>query len=287
MNKIKTRIDKDANYKAIYLNGKTMRLTLDPKKPITNLKYPEFLDIKITNFCEGNCPYCYMDALDTNPHDLNIVQKIKDYFGNLTPNQKPFQVALGGGEPTSHPHFIEILKTFADLDIVPNYTTNGMHITQELLEATKKYSEGVAVSTHPHLESYWKSATQDFSDAGIKTMLHIIISDKTSIDEFFKIFHEWKDRVAYFVLLPHMEQGRGKHIDIPHKYLLDNIDDPTQIAFGANFFELLKPYQDKFNLSLYEPEIMSKFLSLPDNKMYKSSFNINQIEKNPYINSNI
>lgn len=279
---IKVRVDKDANYKAIYLNGKTMRLTLDPKKPIKDLAYPEFFDVKITNHCEGNCPYCYMDAQEKFGHDLDIIEKINTYFGKMTPNQKPFQVALGGGEPTSHPQFIQILKAFADIDITPNYTTNGMHMSDELVQASKQYSEGVAISTHPHLEKYWTNAADQFSKAGIKTMLHVIISDEKSIDLFFKQFKEWKDRIAYFVLLPHMEQGRACHIDIAHKYLLDNIDDPTQIAFGANFFEMLKPYQSAFNLSLYEPEIMSKYLDMTTGNIYKSSFNVNNPQENIY-----
>ena len=109
---IKIREFVESNYKAIWMDGKTMRIALNPSKHITELIYPEFLDIKLTGQCDGQCPYCYMSSEKNEPHYKNIIQKIKNRFGSLTENQKPFQVALGGGEPTSHPDFSESLKTF-------------------------------------------------------------------------------------------------------------------------------------------------------------------------------
>ena len=53
---IKVRIFPEHNYKGIYFNDKTMRIALDPTKPITELTFPEFYDVKITGYCEGECP---------------------------------------------------------------------------------------------------------------------------------------------------------------------------------------------------------------------------------------
>jgi hypothetical protein len=50
-----------------------------------------------------------------------------------------------------------------------------MHLTQEILEATKKYSGGVAVSCHPHLDKIWKKAVDSYYQNKIKLNLHIII----------------------------------------------------------------------------------------------------------------
>ena len=57
---IKTRVFPEHNYKGIHVNGKTIRIALDPKKPIDELRYPEFYDVKVTPYCEGNCPYCFV-----------------------------------------------------------------------------------------------------------------------------------------------------------------------------------------------------------------------------------
>jgi len=72
----KTRTFPEHNYKGIYFNGKTLRLTLDPSKPITELKYPEFFDVCITGKCEGACPYCVTE--DTLINTIDGDQRIKD-----------------------------------------------------------------------------------------------------------------------------------------------------------------------------------------------------------------
>jgi len=271
---IKTRCFPEHNYKAIYHNGKTLRIALNPKKPIDDLKYPEFYDVKITGKCHGNCPWCYQNSLIDANH-YNVLENITSFFGILDENQKPFQVAIGGGEPTLHPEFIEILKAFYTMGITPNYTTNGMHITDELIKATQKYCGGVAISCHPHLTKYWNSAFDTLHVADIKTNFHIIISDKTSVDDFLKIYAEYKNKVEYFVLLPHTEKGRAKHIDVDSEYLfsvLSGLDDISDIAFGANFYPDLKSRNNEFQVSLYEPEIFSKYLDMKDMKIYGSSF---------------
>jgi len=58
MDNIKVREFKDKNYHSVYHNGKTLRQTIDSNKPILELVYPEFLDVKITNACNGGCKYC-------------------------------------------------------------------------------------------------------------------------------------------------------------------------------------------------------------------------------------
>jgi MoaA/NifB/PqqE/SkfB family radical SAM enzyme len=39
-----------------------MRFQYDGDKPITNLEYPEFWDVKLTGRCGGTCPWCYMNS---------------------------------------------------------------------------------------------------------------------------------------------------------------------------------------------------------------------------------
>jgi len=274
---IKTREFKESNYRAVWYNGKTIRLALDPSQPITELEYPEFYDVKITGYCEGKCPWCYMDSSQDDPHYANSIDKIKNYFGVMSCNQRPFQVAIGGGEPTSHPQFIDILNAFKDLGIEPNYTTNGMWSGDEILNASKEYCGGVAVSCHPHLKKFWVSAAEKYLSMNIKLNFHIIISDIESVDYFTEIYNEWKDRIDYFVLLPYESQGRAVERDINWKYLVSVLPQKTkQIAFGAGFYPYLLRKDHKIKVSLYEPEIMSKFLDLKDMKLYKSSFNLTQ-----------
>ncbi|MFA5395706.1 MAG: radical SAM protein [Methanogenium sp.] len=268
------RISKKENYSAIHINGKTIRIAIDKTKPITELEYPEFYDVKITSFCTGKCPWCYQSSTPVGEHFENIVEKCKQFFGSLTENQRPFQIALGGGNPNQHPDFVKLLKYLSSIEIIPNYTTNGIGLTDEILKATKKYCGGVAVSCHPHLEKIWKEAVKKLVVRKIKTNLHIIVSDKKSIEYLQKIYKQYRNKVDYFVLLPYTAQGRAKEKEIDYESLtlfLKNVDS-KKIAFGANFYEYLKKNRNIAQVSLYEPEIMSKYLDLSNMKIYKSSF---------------
>ena len=273
---IKTRIFPEHNYKGIHINGKTIRIALDPAKPIDELRYPEFYDVKVTPYCEGNCPYCYQNSQDDDCHPNDVVTKFVSFFEKFDRNQMPFQIAFGGGEPTTHPQFSELMEVCKSMGITPNYTTNGMWVAdrkEEVLKATKDFCEGVAVSTHPHLDKYWREATDAYLEEDIFTNLHIIIGDKKSIDDFAAIYEEYKGRVKYFVLLPLTAQGRATESFVDWEYFKSKIDgSPADIAFGANFYPFLVKDSKRFKVSLYEPEIMSAYLDLEDMKVYKSSF---------------
>lgn len=278
MGNYKVRVFLDKNYKAFYFNGKTIRLAVDPSKPILDLDYPEFYDVKITDKCFGGCQYCYMDSTKKGEHCSSSTEDIKKFFGGMSHNERPFQVAIGGGEPTLHPNFIEILQTFYALGITPNYTTNGMFVKednlQDILEATKQYCGGVAVSCHPHLTKFWEEASHRFASLGVKLNFHCIISDRESIDDFNMVFAKWEQFIDYFVLLPYGVQGRAKEKDIDWEYLIKNVPNHPKLAFGANFHKYLCETPGQYDVSLYEPESMSQFIDLCTQKVYPSSFDL-------------
>lgn len=280
----------ESNYKAIFCNGKTIRLALDPTKDISELKYPEFYDVDIfeTNngICHAGCSFCYLNGNKNGKYVKNASKVINEFFGPMDENERPFQVALpGSGEFFEHPEWEEILSTFKSLGIMPNYTTNGMWSSrrteecEDIINKTIEYCGGVAVSCHKHIRSQWELAAKMYAKAGIKLNFHIIISDRESVDYFIEIYEKWKDRVDYFVLLPLGKQGRAKDSDkeVDWEYLVEKSPEDTgKLAFGANFYPYLTKPGHNFNVSLYEPESMSGFLSLSDKKVYKSSFNLEE-----------
>jgi MoaA/NifB/PqqE/SkfB family radical SAM enzyme len=265
---MKVREFKDKNYKAIFHNGKTIRIATDASKLISELDYPEFYDVAINNKCKANCSYCYVSAMKGGENWENVTTRISNFFSKMTTNQRPFQVAIGGhGEPTLHPDFIPVLETFHKLGIVPNYTTNGMHVTNDIIDATKKYSGGVAISCHPHLDKTWKQAVVDYSSAGIKTNLHIIVGESGSVDRFKDIYAEFENIVDYFVILPYMAVGRAKEIEVKNEWdkLFKELKDYNRgkVAFGALFYPYLKDNEEGvkyLDISLYEPELMSGYI---------------------------
>lgn len=176
-----------------------------------------------------------------------------------------------------------------DLNIVPNYTTNGITLasdtehTKKLLEYTEKYCGGVAVSCNNFNESIdktWQKAVDKLSTIDININLHIIISDEKSVDRFIDIYNKNKDKVYYFVLLPLMPSGRSeeKYTEEAFKYLIERTKeiDMGKVAFGAHFYEMLNKYDKEIPTYSYPPEHFSANLIM-DNpiRITPSSFDIN------------
>jgi hypothetical protein len=274
---IKTRTFPEHNYRAIHVNGKTMRFALDPRNPIGELEYPEFFDVKVTSRCSGGCGYCYQSSGDSVCHVGGIVERFTGYFSRFDANQMPFQIAFGGGEPTSHPDFPALLEACSALGMVPNYTTNGMWVSgtsrDSISEATTRLCGGVAVSTHPHLSVHWRAAVEWYLSEGVHANLHVIIGNRASVDTFSEIYREFTGRVKYFVLLPLSAQGRSTEAFSDWEYLTSKIEgSPRDVAFGANFHPYLTRNPGRFRVSIYEPEAMSAYLDLETMKVFKSSF---------------
>lgn len=276
---MKIRLFPDSNYKSIFINGKTIRLPLNNKFPISELKYAEFYDIALGTYCRGNCKFCYASANKrTGVNYNNVAHKILTYFEQMDKNQRPFQVAIGGGgEPLEHPEFEHVLQTFVKLGIVPNYTTNGMLFNEKIAKITKKYCGGVAITLHPHLQKYWIPAIELALQYKIKVNCHVIISDKNSIEYLDFWYNKYNGKIDYFVLLPYMNVGYAAKFkqNIDYNVLkkwVDRYYKNQNIAFGVNFFEFLKLYP-QWQVSLYPPEIFSKYLECDDNMtLYNNSF---------------
>jgi len=281
----KSREFPESNYKAVYSNGKTFRFAIDSEKEISPLAFPEFYDVDIFGYggrCEGRCPYCYLAANPKGQVVKDAVQKIYQFFGQMSDNERPFQVALpGSGEGYLHPEFIDILAAFCDLGIVPNYTTNGMWSCEDtdtihkLMTATQKYCGGVALTYHNHLRHYFEKSIDILSEWNIKTNLHFIISNEESVDLFVQIFQQHINKFNVAVLLPYGVQGHAKKDKkISWNYLMKNLPlSREKIAFGANFYPYIISETDVcLDLSLYKERDFSKFLDLCTMRAYPSSW---------------
>jgi organic radical activating enzyme len=124
------RHDEQYDYWTIFnqADGRKIRLrfTTDPKQMMNvpnKATAPELVDMKITNYCPFACKFCYQSSTVKGNHAYQWdVWKLVQGLSQL----KVFEVALGGGEPTFHPDFVEILKNFRDYGIVPNFTTKNL-----------------------------------------------------------------------------------------------------------------------------------------------------------------
>ena len=195
------------------------------------------------------------------------------------------------GEPTIAPEFCDFLQTVYETNVVPNYTTNGVILSdydnplcQKILEYTKEYVGGVAVSFgNVSVRILACRALENlFKYGDCRVMIHHIITGRESINEFVKIARVYGDDIHYHVLLPMMASGRshsGLH-EGAFEYLEEQIlkNDIKNIAFGAHFFKYLE--NSKLNVSVYPQEAYSKNILLKDNKVIitPSSFNLTPIK---------
>lgn len=106
-------------------NGAKIRLWLDTDEHDgPRWAYaPEMVDVKITDFCPFECEYCYQGSGKSGEHAT--VQSV-NHLAWILKQLKVFEVAIGGGEPTFHPDFEEVLYAFRRNNIVPNFTTRSL-----------------------------------------------------------------------------------------------------------------------------------------------------------------
>ena len=120
------------NLLGIYKNGNfTTKLFSDGTK-IRETEDDEFIpdftenmDIKISNYCDMGCNFCHEGSTKNGKHGDILNQK---FIETLHPYQ---EVALGGGDATSHPDLIPFLHKLKDRKAVVNMTVNQRHFEQK------------------------------------------------------------------------------------------------------------------------------------------------------------
>jgi MoaA/NifB/PqqE/SkfB family radical SAM enzyme len=275
---MKYRVFSDSNYIAFQDDDYNIfRYQIWDDKPITKLQYPEIVDISLGTFCIGGCLYCYASANTKGVLYKNVVNKINDWLSSLTVNQKPFQIAIGGGgEPTFHSELPELLKLIKHHDVVPSYTTAGLYMTAKLMEATKKYCGGVAVTAHPHIDT-WKSTVRNFLVNGIRTNIHCIVGKENNGTEFAENIRSQFPDVDKVVLLPFVPMGYGElYPEINERELISGLvlSQKPGYAIGAMYqqYMLKWPYLFEKHSTFNELDF-SGYIELTDPPvMYKSSF---------------
>lgn len=296
---LKRRVFPEHNYNALWCNLKTIRLGKG-KALALSASESEFYDVGINTKCNAECPFCYVSASGNGINYEGICDTWKKWMQTfwekttdhgVTHTNKPFQIAIGStGEPTIHPEFCDFLKTVYESGVVPNYTTNGIILSkdtplaQEIMEATRKYVGGVAVSfgNKALREKAQQAVVNLINHGNTNVNIHHIISDKDSVDEFIAEWLRFGDSILYHVLLPLMPAGRSDSgvEEGVWEYLEEMIQkhEIKNVAFGAHFIKYLRT--SKIKTWLYDEESFSKNIILTPNKVQitPSSFDLTPME---------
>ena len=82
---------------------------------------PESMDIKITNKCDMGCAFCHENSTPDGLHgdimSLKFIETLLPYT----------ELALGGGNPLTHPDLVPFLEKCKALKLIPSMTINQIH----------------------------------------------------------------------------------------------------------------------------------------------------------------
>lgn len=192
--------------------GNKLRLTFDnAQPPYTRASWPELVDVKITDYCTYGCDYCYQDSTERGRHASH------QYLRNLACSLHAlsvFEVALGGGEPTLHPDFVQILEDFRRWHIVPNFTTrNPRFLSGPDAELVAKWAGAVALSVDHRMPKDLNTALSALAEGpfGQRKRAHVQYVVGASDDAFLgDLVRSCQDRFLQLTLLGHKTVGRGR-----------------------------------------------------------------------------
>ena len=107
--------------------------------------YGKCLNIKITNYCPGNCYFCI--ERDGYKPSMTSVENIIDKANELTEYQT---VLILGGEPFTYPHLSKLLKGLKKREVY--ITTNGGAFNRINISEISPYITGINISIHSFSE---------------------------------------------------------------------------------------------------------------------------------------
>ena len=120
------------NLLGIYKNGNMRTCIFSDGTKIRETEDDEFIpefaenmDIKISNYCDMDCKFCHEGSTKNGKHGDILNQR---FIETLHPYQ---EVALGGGDATSHPDLVPFLHKLKDRKVIVNMTVNQRHFEQK------------------------------------------------------------------------------------------------------------------------------------------------------------
>lgn len=117
-------------------------------------KYGKCLDLKLTNVCNGNCPFC-IESKGYSPKDTQDAEELSKKINA----QQIETLLILGGEPLLYPDIIGLVSRIRKgIDIY--ITTNGGLLTQELAKGLSPYLKGMNISIHHSTSAKNKELTQ-------------------------------------------------------------------------------------------------------------------------------
>lgn len=250
---------KNGNYNVTILNDGTKIRVTDENDFIPSR--PETLDINISNYCENNCEYCYLDATTKGKHG-----NLNHNFLNTIPEFT--EVAINYAK---HPGLFEFLKRMKKQNVIVNITINEIDLIKDwkdiLYYQQNELVYGIGVSVCIKDENT-KWIVQNFDNVVAHTIFGI-----TTLEDYYWISESF-DKV---LVLGYKRKGRGRNIIPGNVFGIEEIYDLFKIVSFDNLGIEQTNIKDKVSEQEWEQSFMGEegtasfFIDTVEEKFYKSS----------------
>lgn len=106
---------------------------------------PRVVQMALTNACNKTCGFCYRPLESKSRWRFESVLEL----GAFLSQWGVLELALGGGEPTVFPKFVELVRRLHDETALGvSFTTNGTRLTRSLLRALRGFIGQIQVSVY-------------------------------------------------------------------------------------------------------------------------------------------
>ncbi len=226
----------------------------------TRPEFPILVDLKITNQCLQNCPFCYQDSHPEGKHaPFSKVEKtlqiLKDWG--------VMDLVIGGGEPTLHPKLKQILKVARSKGFTTSLTTKNYNFgSHPQFHLILKYLNSLAISC------------QSLEDLSKADGLRQVIRGQNFHQEIYiqTIVELYKTKEEFIAFLDRVKTLGIRNITLlglrPVGRAENGYNDLlTPSQWHDNLIEILQEYRFSFSIGM-DAALIKKHYSLLDN-MFK------------------
>ncbi len=208
-----------------YVNGNTTVELFDDGTKIRtyegkpNAIHPESIDVKITDYCDAGCNYCHEQSTKAGKH-CDMFSLLRQLL--LLP--AGVEIAIGGGNPLSHPDLLNFLNVIKPRGIVANITINEKHLLpyQDLIIklASEKLVNGIGISYASKTRLKYLEPIMKVSD---NVVFHMImgINDVNQIEDI-NSFCKDNNKPCKILVLGYKQYGFGLNYYLKNSFIEQN-----------------------------------------------------------------
>jgi|JI10StandDraft_1071094.scaffolds.fasta_scaffold00157_123 hypothetical protein len=210
--------------------GHKIRLSFGDEIAPAAASAPELVDLSITDYCDEGCGFCYRGSTVRGKHaEKSDIEGILWALAEL----KVFEVAIGGGEPTTHPLFFQLLSRIRRMGMMPNFTTRKLEWLNDFKNVKDVLDAGAAFAFSVHNAEDVHRLSEAIGKTGCEGQLNVSMQHALgSLDNeegFAELIRAAEETAFPLTLLGYKNTGRGRAFgEKPSSRWLDIIEESNR-----------------------------------------------------------